>query len=278
MSIKSIIVNFLFFAAGAFVAVMVMSHQHAGHGETSPVSQEEKPAFDLAQHLKDVRSGRLNDQVEDMVAEAEEPIPVAVKRPSSPDPEEYLNMIERVFSGQASDQEQLAFWEEMRHSDQIDEFLNTLEANVSAFPYDIESKFNLAQVYMAKLHSGSMGPEMGVWASKAEQQWRDVLKIEPQNWDAQNALAEGLSWYPDTMNRMGEAISEYEKLISIQEVASPQEGFAESYLSLSQLYLRDGDPGGSLDSIERGLEVFPNDSSLLEQLASLNRKYAFTEE
>ena len=278
---KNIIVNLLFLAVGAFITFLIMSHrQPTGSIELS--NKEKKSSFNLAQHLEDVRSGRLGDSSEDQPQENEgvydDTIPLEESAAANLEPDEYLDLIERVFSGDASNDEQLAFWEEMRKSDRIDELLNRLETNVSSSPYDVDSRLNLATVYMAKLHTGSMGPEMVVWASKAEQQWKEVLKVDPQNWEAQNLLAEGLSWYPDTMNRTAEAIGEYEKLISIQEISVPKQEFAESYLRLSQLYLRDGGPGGSLDAIERGLSVFPNDSSLLKQLSSLHNKYKFTEE
>ncbi|MEM9080497.1 MAG: hypothetical protein AAGC74_07400 [Verrucomicrobiota bacterium] len=287
MKTKRILINLLFLALGAVIAIFAMSHMHGGkRGELSSKHSESHGdgSFDLQQHLRDVRSGRLNDETKKSSKAPRSRVTDGTADPapqnalSQLQPNELSDLIRRVFSDEASDEEQLAFWNEMRNSDQIDRILSSLEGDVETNPSNVDSRLNLAQVYMAKLHSGSMGPEMKVWATKAEQQWKEVLSIDPSNLDAQSSLAEGLSWYPDNMNRMGEAIGEYEKLITLQEEVGAEQGFADSYLDLARLHLRNGDPGGSLNAIERGLEMFPGDANLQQQLTSLHNQYDFTGE
>ena len=129
---------------------------------------------------------------------------------------------------------------------------------------------NLANLYVAKIYSVPTGPETALWASKAEERWRAVLEVNPAYWDAQNNIAFSLSQYPDFLNKTGEAINEYEKLIQIQESSESQPQFADTYLSLYRLYEKKGDRGNAVDVLKQGLEHFPQNTGLIEQWNSVS--------
>ncbi|MEZ5323842.1 MAG: hypothetical protein R3F19_02065 [Verrucomicrobiales bacterium] len=131
---------------------------------------------------------------------------------------------------------------------------------------------------MAKVWSSPAGPEQGLWAGKAEGVWKEVLEIQPENWDAQRNIAFSYSQYPDFLNKTGEAIAEYEKVLTIQEAApEPREGFANSYLEMARLQLKNGDPASALSTLERGTSAHPENAAITEQLNVIHSSYTFEE-
>ncbi|MEM9446354.1 MAG: hypothetical protein AAGA18_13505 [Verrucomicrobiota bacterium] len=272
---KAIIVNLGCLGAGAIIAIGIMSHLKM----TEP---EQEASFNLEGHLRDVgmqhpaKKSQANVQRFEKVVDRDETFEEKVAGDEN-ELNSFANLMKKVFSGDANEDEQLAFWKEIRKSDTLDEILNNLKNDVNSNPNDLQARSNLAKVYMAKLHSGSFGPEMNILAARAEEQWKEILKIDPNNWKAQNSLAVGLSWYPENMNKIGEAIGEFEKLLIIQESQQPEKGFKESYLRLSDIYLKNNDPAGALETLERGLTIFPNDQKLKEQLSSFHSQYEIME-
>jgi hypothetical protein len=179
-------------------------------------------------------------------------------------------LMNRVFSGQATEEEALAFFEQMRNSEVINEIIAEQERKTPLESDDIPAHMNMAQLYVAKLYSSSVGPEMGFWAGKAEQRWRQVLELDPGHLDAQYQLAFSLSQYPDFLNRTGEAIREYEKVVELQRNLEPQPHQARAYLELFRLYQKRGDQANAYDAIREGLERFPDNEQLIEQRNSIS--------
>ncbi len=198
-----------------------------------------------------------------------------VSEPEVLQPDPFDALMNKVFSGQATPDEQLAFWEMVQNSDRINEIIKAAENSVANNPQDIDARMSLAELYQAKLLSVPGGPARGLWAMKAEEQFKGVLQINPNHWDAQSRLAFSYSMYPDFMNKTGAAIAEYEKLIAIQDAMEPDRKFIQSFRQLTNLYLKKGDPAGALRTVEKGLEQYPNNKQLQEELQSLHNQYVF---
>ena len=179
-------------------------------------------------------------------------------------------LMDKVWDGTASPDEHLEFLRQMRESDEINILVKDSEQNTPLDLKDIDAQMNLAELYVAKLYAAPAGPEMGLWAMKAEERWRAVLEMDPNHWQAQNNVAVSLSRYPDFLNKTGESINEYEKLVIIQENMDPQPQHADTYLALYRLYEKRGDRGNAVDALNQGLEKFPSNTGLVEQWNSVS--------
>ena len=130
-------------------------------------------------------------------------------------------------------------------------------------------RMSLADTYIAKLFSVPGGPEQGRWGSKAEREWRAVVELDPEQWEAQFAVANSLSYYPDVMGRTGEAIEGLERARELQEQLEPSKHHVQTYLSLSQLYLRSSKNDRAREALEAGLRYHPGNDQLMAALIQL---------
>ena len=232
--------------------------QPAGKIEEPATAVEAIPSKGVSKEAPNVAV--LSDPAPEMPADAEE----------TGEESELQMLLAKVWSGTASPDEQLEFWTQVRESDEINRYIKNLEQKTPLESDDILAQMNLADLYVAKIYSSSAGPEMGLWAMKAEQRWRAVLEVNPNHWQAQNNVAFSLSQYPDFLNMTGASIKEYEKLVSIQENMDPEPQHADTYLALYRLYEKRGDRGNAADALKQGLEQFPSNKDLVEQWNSIS--------
>ena len=184
--------------------------------------------------------------------------------------------MQRVLRGDASEEEQLAFWQGIQTSKRLDALIADLQGSTQANPGDIASRLSLAQAYVAKLWGSPAGPAQGLWAAKAESMWKEVLAADPENWEAQRNIGFSYSQYPDFLNKTGAAIAEYEKTLALQEAApEPRARFAKTYLELAKLHVKNGDPSSALATLEKGASAHPDDAALAEQLRVISSSYKF---
>ncbi len=189
--------------------------------------------------------------------------------------EEFEAQMRRVFRGDASEEEQLAFWDSVRSGDKFDQVIKKLQADVEADANDTPSRLHLAQAYVTKILS-AIGPEKSIWAAKAQDMWKEVLAIDPDNWRAQHSMGFSYSQYPDFLNMTGRAITEYEKTIALQENAAEKRSqFPNSYLELSRLHIKNGDPSSALAILEQGVSVHPESQALADQLEVMSSSFKF---
>ena len=190
----------------------------------------------------------------------------------------FREMMAKLFQGEASEDEQLKFWEEARTGSHLTEVIAELEKVVGEDSEEISARMNLAQAYTVKLLGVPSGPEKGIYAAKAEQLWRDVLELEPDHYEAQFSIATSLSRYPAFLNRTGDAIAEFEKAIVIQEQPGSEIENPNAYLELHRLQLRDSDPAGALQTLERAVQRHPDHEEIGVQLEKLNSSFVFETE
>jgi tetratricopeptide (TPR) repeat protein len=172
----------------------------------------------------------------------------------------------------ATPAEEQRFWELARTTDLVDDLIGALEKDVEARPRDVAALMNLADAYVAKLLTVPAGPERGLWGMKAEAQWRKVLASDPNHWGARFSLAYGHARYPDFMNMTGKAIRGFEQALEIQESRAPEPRFVTTYLELSRLYQKQGDPAKAREVLRRGLNLHPQHEEMLAALRKLKMK------
>jgi tetratricopeptide (TPR) repeat protein len=192
---------------------------------------------------------------------------------AAPDPkaqaEEFRALMDKVFEGKATDAEEQRFWELARTTGRVGELMKDLEAKVKDAPNDVDARMNLAQAYIAKLLSIPGGPEQGVWSMKAEAQWKKVLEIDPNHWDARYSVAFNWSMWPDFLNKTPDAVKEFETLREIQERTSADPKHAQTYVQLSRLYLKQGKGDKAKEVLRAGAARHAQDAEIKKALESL---------
>jgi tetratricopeptide (TPR) repeat protein len=183
---------------------------------------------------------------------------------------EFTDLLGRVLSGagDVSQEDQARFWEAARSTGYVDALLGELTASVEENPEDVTARLGLADAYVAKLLTVPAGPERGVWGGKAEEQWRTALELDPRSWDAQFRLAENFSYYPEFLNKTGEAITGLERARGLQEEIVVEPRHAKTYLLLFRLYARDGRQDEALAALRDGLARHPDNKELVAALAA----------
>jgi hypothetical protein len=191
-------------------------------------------------------------------------------------PADFAAQIRSVLKGEVSQDEQLAFWQAVKSGDKLDRLIGELQETTTAAADDVDSRLTLGLAYVAKIWSMPDGPEKAIWAGKAEGVWKEVLVVDPQNWEAQRNIATSYSRYPDFLNKTGDAITEYEHTIALQESAKePRKEFPNSYLEMARLQVKIGDPGSALSTLERGAAAHPDSAAITKQLEVIKRSYKF---
>ena len=187
------------------------------------------------------------------------------------------NFLNEMRQGKASYEEQSDFWQKI-DSDKFEDLLKSFEAKIAGEPWSSERQLELAQLYVLKLTTESSGPLKGMWAEKAEEVWKGVLAVDETNWEAQHNIAVSLSYYPDFLNKTGEAIQAYETLTAFPDESSTPEQSVQAHLELVKLYQKSGRPADMRRILDSGLAKYPQSSALKDELKTLQSQYLFEEE
>jgi len=187
------------------------------------------------------------------------------------DPEEFEALRRKVWSGQASPDEEARFWEMARTTGALDDLIAEGEAAVAGAPRDVDARMRLASAYTAKLLTVPNGPERGAWAMKAEAQWGAVLEQEPEHWEARYSRAFSWSQWPPFMGKAPAAIKEFEKLVEQQRGMTPAPEQARVYLQLSQLYRDQGNVERANETLRTGVDRHPDSDELKDALEAATR-------
>lgn len=179
------------------------------------------------------------------------------------DADEFKKLQEKVFDGSATVDEQQRLWAMLREKPEIlAALMKDLEKAVADAPNDIDGRMKLSRAYLAKLFTVPDGPEKGTWSMKAMDQYKKVLDLEPEHWEARYSLAMNYSQWPEFLNKRPDAIREFETLRKMQETKTPEPHFAHTYLQLRNLYLKDNRTDDAKAVLEEGIRRFPDDEEL----------------
>jgi len=175
----------------------------------------------------------------------------------------FRSMLDRMFRqglGKTglSPGEEAEFWKAARTTGVVDELLAELEATVAKNPHDLVARMDLADVYTCKLTTIPGGPEQGVWGNKAEEQWKAVIEVQPDHWQARFALGFNYSMYPEFVDHSREAI-EHLEVARRQLTHLPREPrHAETFPALARMYERQRQPERARAVLDEGRQLFPD--------------------
>jgi tetratricopeptide (TPR) repeat protein len=178
-------------------------------------------------------------------------------------------VLRSAMDGTATTAEQERFWKAARTTGLVNDTIASLETYVKTNPQDNSARMELGDAYVAKLLTVPGGPERGIWGMKAEKQWKDVVKQDPDHWDAQYTLAYNYSMYPDFLNKTDDAIAGFEQTLRIQERAQPKSQHAKTYVQLARMHGKKGNTNKAREVLELGQMRHPRDKEIAAALRAL---------
>jgi tetratricopeptide (TPR) repeat protein len=179
--------------------------------------------------------------------------------------EEFAELQKKVLGGKATEEEREKFWKLTRDKPGLlDDIIKQLEKAAADSPRDKEALRRLSEAYLAKLMAVPDGMQKGTWSSKMIAAEKKILEIDPEDWEARFSVAVNYSFWPEQFNKRPDAIKEFETLKRIQESRPTDAKYAQTYLQLRQLYLKEGRSDDAKTVLEEGLRLFPNDAELIK--------------
>lgn len=276
------------FAAGAPVQA----------GSPSSVTPEDLARISRALADSDARQASLQKTVEDLRAdlalrasrdsrvpanEIEDAVARALKLQGSADSAESPPAAEKTraegqFDAHAAMQElldpkltreeKMAKWKAINAAGALDEVVAMFEAYAKEHPESAAAQVDLGSAYLQKVFKVGNGPEAGVWATKADKAFDAALGIDDHSWDARFSKAVSLSFWPPVFGKQTEAIRNFEVLAEQQSQQPSDPKFAQTWLLLGNLYQQLGKMDQALATWQKGLAIFPDNASLMQQIAN----------
>jgi tetratricopeptide (TPR) repeat protein len=165
-------------------------------------------------------------------------------------------------------EEKLAKWKAINAAGALDEVVAMFEAFAKEHPESAGAQVDLGGAYLQKVFKAGNGPEAGVWATKADKAFDAALSIDDRSWDARFSKAVSLSFWPPVFGKQTEAIKNFEVLAEQQSQQPSDPKFAQTWLLLGNLYQQLGRADQALAAWQKGLAAFPDNASLLQQIAN----------
>lgn len=282
-------------SSGALAHVALRPNSVEGAGEprvaelqlAELVDQLQEQQADLTRELATLRSDaqKLTPQsdriplgeIEDIVARAiDRRLAPAEARPAQPADSALAasaaefdkhDAFDKLMSGELSEMERENFWQEIREAGVLDEVIAMFEDRAERLADDPEVQVDLGEAYLQKIFEVGNGPLAGVWATKADGAFDAALELDDRHWEARFSKAAALSFWPPVFGKQAEAIHHFEILAENQEQLAAEPGHAQTYLLLGNLYQQNGRPEDALAAFRKGLERFPDDAGLIQQIA-----------
>lgn len=182
------------------------------------------------------------------------------------------SLLAEIREGRIPDGGTFALFQKARDLGVLDGALAEMEKFVASHQDDADAMVDLGAAYVVKLMTVPDGMERGAWSMKALAQCENALKIQPEHWEAQYMKGMNLSQWPAFLGRQPDAIRTFEKLIEQQERSPSDPRYAQTYYQLGNTYRAGGNPEKARKVFQRGLELFPEDRQLKEQIELLDKK------
>ncbi len=162
-----------------------------------------------------------------------------------------------------SDEDWTSIWKRITDAGHLEAAVAHFEAAAANDPRNADKQVAVGAAYLQKLFTVGAGPEAGTWATKADKAFDTALTLDPQHWDARNAKATSLAFWPPIFGKQKEAIRHFEILVQQQE----DKGFdlpkyAQSYVFLGNLYEQNGEKDKAAAVRARGAKRFPQNKQL----------------
>lgn len=166
-----------------------------------------------------------------------------------------------------SREQRLERWKAIADAGKLDEMVAMFEQYAKDHPESPMAQVDLGGAYLQKVFKAGNGPEAGIWATKADKAFDAALGVDDHCWDARFSKAVSLSFWPPVFGKQNEAIKNFEVLTEQQAQGSDPK-FAQTWLLLGNMYQQSGRSEQALATWQKGLQLFPGNASLQEQIAN----------
>jgi tetratricopeptide (TPR) repeat protein len=176
---------------------------------------------------------------------------------------------ESLLDSQTSFDEKQSILQQMAQSGKLDAAIGELEQRARDQGPDPVVLATLGRTYLEKSGTLQDVREQGVLGLKADQVLEQALAADSQNWDARYWKAFAMSFWPPQLGKTSEVMESLLTLVQLQETATPRPEFARSYVLLGEQYQRSGHDDYARQVWQRGMTMFPDNTTLNERLANL---------
>ncbi|MDJ0974527.1 MAG: hypothetical protein QNJ98_08725 [Planctomycetota bacterium] len=144
-----------------------------------------------------------------------------------------------------------------------------LEARIAENPDDLDARLQLVDVQSARAHTAESIVERGMLGDSVRTQLGEVLKRDPENWEARYMQAVGISHSQRTPQGRARAIQAFESLIALQQQKAAEPRFAKTYGQLAGVLMAEKNAAKARETLTEGLRRFPDDEALKKMLDGL---------
>jgi tetratricopeptide (TPR) repeat protein len=155
---------------------------------------------------------------------------------------------------------------EARKANASDALIRSFETLVEENPQESTAHCLLARAFIEALMAEPNFIQKGEWARKADAEYLEAIRLDPASWDAQYGRAYSLSWWPEQLGMLPEAIRSFEKALELQAGSAVQSRYVDTYAQLGRLYARAAKADKAAAVLTEGLRVFPGNEDLKKQL------------
>jgi TolA-binding protein len=230
-------------------------------------AKAEKAAEDLSSYSRATRSMVDENRRPEASLKGEAPTPSAEAKKAEVDA-----LLAQIREGRIPDGELFQLFQKAKDLGALDLALGEMEKYAAAHPAEADVQVDLAGAYIAKLMAVPEGMERGLWANKSLAACDAALKLQPDHWEAQFMKGMNLSQWPAFLGKQPEAIKTFEKLIEQQERSPADPRYATTYYQLGNTWRAAGNTEKARQVFSRGLELFPDNKQLREQIETLDKK------
>lgn len=181
-------------------------------------------------------------------------------------------LLDELTDPQADYAQKQLVWKQLRDHGLLDQAITQLEKRASDNPNSPAIPASLGQAYLFKASTITNSiAQQGMCGMKADLMFDSALELDQNNWEARFWKATAMAHWPAALDKSREVMQHFVTLIEQQESQSPQPQFAQSYLWLGKEYVKNGYDEYAEQVWKRGLNLFPGNTDLQTQLASLTQ-------
>lgn len=183
---------------------------------------------------------------------------------------EYDALLAQLADPTTSFEKSDALWKKLEAMGKLDDALRALEERAKLDPGNTALQLDLATGYLHKLYGAKSPIDQGLYATKMDACYDNVLKLEPENWEARFSKAISYSHWPAITGKPAQAVKQFEQLVKQQETKGDlRPEYASTYSMLGNLYLQQGKIDLAKQMVEKGASLFPENGELKKQLESI---------
>jgi tetratricopeptide (TPR) repeat protein len=144
-----------------------------------------------------------------------------------------------------------------------------LEALLERDPRNAKAHYLLARAYVDELMISKSYADMERLGKLCMAEYGSALEIDPAYWEPRFERAISLTYYPEQMGMLPDAVRDFETLVKQQNRSNADPRFAETYANLARVYVRTGKRDKAVATLNDAVALFPDSESLKKQLEEM---------